>query len=123
MLIYLLLVAAILWCLTSAIRRYAIAKSPNHRSSHAVPTPRGGGVAFIICFLAAMPALAFLGFAISKTGIAIASAGLIVAILGFCDDRVHIPALHRLLGHISACIMTIGLLKGMPPILLLGWAI
>jgi Fuc2NAc and GlcNAc transferase len=128
MLIYLLvIVCAISWGLTWVIRRYAIAKSildiPNHRSSHVLPTPRGGGVAFIICFLLAIPALAYLGFVISKAGIAIIAAGLVVAALGFWDDRVHIPALYRLLGHLSACMMTIYLLNEMPPLSLLGWNI
>lgn len=49
MTIWLLLVVATLSCLmTGVLRRYALARSiidiPNARSSHSVPTPRGGGV-------------------------------------------------------------------------------
>ena len=44
------------WVLTGLLRRYALAKSlidvPNERSSHAVPTPRGGGISIVITFLA-----------------------------------------------------------------------
>ncbi|MBN2824658.1 MAG: glycosyltransferase family 4 protein [Campylobacterales bacterium] len=40
--------------LTYAIKKYALQKSiidiPNERSSHAVPTPRGGGLAIIVTF-------------------------------------------------------------------------
>jgi Fuc2NAc and GlcNAc transferase len=42
------------WSLTLVLRRYALVKSlvdvPNDRSSHTVPTPRGGGVAIVLSF-------------------------------------------------------------------------
>ena len=48
--------------LTWVLRRYALARSlmdiPNSRSSHSVPTPRGGGVAIVLSFLVALPVLA-----------------------------------------------------------------
>ncbi len=47
--------------MTGALRSYALARSlmdiPNARSSHSVPTPRGGGVAIVLAFLAALPVL------------------------------------------------------------------
>ena len=43
--------------MTAGLRRYALARSvidvPNARSSHTVPTPRGGGVAIVLTFLLA----------------------------------------------------------------------
>jgi len=43
------------WFLTSQVRKYALAKNlldfPNVRSSHSVPTPRGGGIAIVIVLL------------------------------------------------------------------------
>jgi UDP-N-acetylmuramyl pentapeptide phosphotransferase/UDP-N-acetylglucosamine-1-phosphate transferase len=40
---------------TYVLRRYALATSmidvPNERSSHTLPTPRGGGVAIVIVFM------------------------------------------------------------------------
>lgn len=40
-------VAVFAFVLTGMLRRYALSRSiidiPNHRSSHTVPTPRGGG--------------------------------------------------------------------------------
>ena len=52
---------------TGLLRRYALARSlidlPNERSSHSVPTPRGGGVAIVLVFLLALPLLgAWLGW-------------------------------------------------------------
>ena len=44
--------------LTYGLRKYALARSlmdiPNARSSHSVPTPRGGGVAIVLSFLVAL---------------------------------------------------------------------
>lgn len=53
---YLLLAAAgVSGLLTGLLRRYALARSlldtPNSRSSHVVPTPRGGGVAIVVTFV------------------------------------------------------------------------
>ena len=46
-------------CLTGLFRSYALKKQlldlPNHRSSHTVPTPRGGGVVFVVLFLLTLP--------------------------------------------------------------------
>ena len=43
---------------TGLLRRYALSRSlmdiPNARSSHSVPTPRGGGVAIVLGFLLAL---------------------------------------------------------------------
>lgn len=54
-------VAALALLLTGYLRRYALARSiidiPNARSSHSVPTPRGGGVAIVLGFLIALPIL------------------------------------------------------------------
>jgi Fuc2NAc and GlcNAc transferase len=56
LLILLLLGAAGSWALTSSVRRYALHADlldrPNERSSHTVPTPRGGGVAIVVSYLA-----------------------------------------------------------------------
>ena len=40
------------WAATGIVRRYALSRAildvPNHRSSHTVPTPRGGGLAILV---------------------------------------------------------------------------
>ena len=114
---------ALTWCL----RRYALAKNiidiPNHRSSHVVPTPRGGGVAFIVAFLLAIPWVGYLGFVVLPVGYALVGAGLCVAALGFFDDHGHISARLRLLGHFSASIFALFCLGGMPSMHFLGWTI
>src|SRR5690554_7114814 len=92
--------------LTWVLRRYALASSlmdiPNERSSHSVPTPRGGGVAIVFSFLSVALLLGVLGWQPWSFIIALVGAGAGVAVLGFIDDRGHIAARWRLLGHFMA---------------------
>lgn len=115
------------WTLTWAVRRYALTRNimdhPNHRSSHFVPTPRGGGVAFVAAFLITVPFVAHLGFVTFAGSLALIGAGLFLAILGFLDDRGDLPASWRLLGHFSACILAVYWLGGMPAITFFVWTL
>src|SRR5688572_15530929 len=103
---FLLLVFAMSWGLTFFLRRYALAKSlmdiPNERSSHTIPTPRGGGVAIVISFLLALPVISGLDLLSHSVLYGVFGAGLFVAIIGFADDHGHIAARWRLLGHFTA---------------------
>lgn len=120
----LLLVFATSWVLTLVLRRYALAKSlmdiPNERSSHTVPTPRGGGVAIVATFLVTLPILAGLGLLSTSALYALLGSGLLVAVIGFVDDHGHIAARWRLLGHFIAAVWTLLWIKGLPPIELFG---
>jgi Fuc2NAc and GlcNAc transferase len=120
-------VAVVSLTLTAVLRRYALARSivdiPNARSSHSVPTPRGGGVAIVIAFLLALPFLAWAQLATMPLLIAIGGAGGLIAIIGFIDDHGHIAARWRLLGHFCAAAWALLCLGGLPPITLFGWAV
>nr|WP_288358496.1 glycosyltransferase family 4 protein [uncultured Pseudomonas sp.] len=125
MLITVLLVIAGLSCLlTWLLRRYALASSlmdiPNARSSHSVPTPRGGGVAIVLCFIFAVIGLALLGQVESSIAFALCGAGGLVAVIGFLDDHGHIAARWRLLGHFAAAYWALFWLGGLPAISLFG---
>jgi Fuc2NAc and GlcNAc transferase len=129
---YLLIaVFAISFFITGAIRRYALARQlmdiPNARSSHSVPTPRGGGVGFVVAFLLALPILVWMGAVDVRGALALGIPGLMVAVLGFIDDHGHVAARWRLLGHFAASVIGLWLLNGLPPVevagrvLDLGW--
>lgn len=124
-------VVALAFFLTWLLRRYALARSlidvPNARSSHSVPTPRGGGVAIVVSFLVTLVIL-FFSHDVPRTVIwALLGAGAAVALLGFLDDHGHIAARWRLLGHFSAALWVLFWLGGLPAISLpwgmvdLGW--
>ena len=106
--------------LTAALRRYALSRQiidvPNARSSHTVPTPRGGGVAIVVTFLASLPVLAVLGWAPPAVLMGIGGAGALVAVIGFMDDHGHIAARWRLLGHFAAAAWMLFWLDGLAPL-------
>jgi len=124
-LFWLLLLAVVSsWALTGLLRRYALAKSlmdiPNARSSHSVPTPRGGGISIVITFLLGIVYLWANSFLDTKAFISLFGAGLVVAIIGFIDDHNHIAARWRLLGHFFVAAWLIFWLGGFPPFSLFG---
>ncbi len=90
------------YVLTGIIRRYAIEKNvvdlPNQRSSHSVPTPRGGGLSIVMLFYTALILLYWLGDLEFNTVIGFTGV-IAVALIGFVDDHVHIRARYRLAVH------------------------
>lgn len=106
--------------LTGGIRRYAISRSlidvPNARSSHSVPTPRGGGIAIVLMFLMFLPVFGVMGEAEWPLIWSVLGAGAGVATLGFLDDHGHIAARWRLLGHFLCAAWALFWLGGLPPI-------
>lgn len=111
--------------LTGLLRRYAIARSiidiPNARSSHSVPTPRGGGVAIVVAFIAGLLVCLIYGFGRWQDLVGVGGAGLLVAVIGFMDDHGHIAARWRLLGHFSGAMWLLYWLSGFPAIIVLGF--
>ena len=91
LLILLLLGCVASWALTSSVRRYALNADlldhPNARSSHTVPTPRGGGVAIVVSYLALVAVFALAQAMDSRLAAALLGGGALVAVLGFIDDR------------------------------------
>ena len=113
--------------LTGLFRRYAVASHlldiPNARSSHQLPTPRGGGLAIVIVFLSGLIAFAIAGLPVAKTAWIFCGVGVGVALVGFLDDRSHIPVHQRLSAHFLAAALGLSALGGMPPLLVFGHAI
>ena len=87
-------------------RRAKLLAIPNERSSHARPTPTGGGIAIVVPVLAwcAWHALA------SKLALAILLGGGTIAVLGFVDDVVQLSARARLPIQIAAVVAVLALL-------------
>lgn len=120
-------VAVMALLLTWLLRRYALARSiidmPTARSSHTIPTPRGGGVAIVISFLISLPLLLMWDVVASNTVWALFGAGALIAVIGFLDDHGHIAARWRLLGHFSAAAWVLYWLGGFPGLTVLGLTI
>ncbi|MHB1348518.1 MAG: MraY family glycosyltransferase [Desulfobulbaceae bacterium] len=106
--------------LTGALRWYALKAHlldiPNRRSSHAVPVPRGGGLAVVLVFTAGL----LVSAAWQETSLSLL-AGLLaplimVAAVGWLDDHRSIPALVRLLVHVLAAGLALFFLPDLPPL-------
>lgn len=116
--IFLLIIIGFLaaFSLTGYMRQYALKKNiidkPNERSSHTMPTPRGGGVAVVISYLLSLAGLIYLGYLVPSIGIIVIVAGFIIALLGFLDDHGHINALVRLAIHFMVAIGVVVALGG-----------
>lgn len=110
--------------LTEKLRSYALSHSlidvPNDRSSHAVPTARGGGVAIVVSFLLFLPFLSIENVLPWGHTFGLLGAGAGIAVLGFLDDHGHIAARWRLLGHFAAACWALYWVAGLPPLFVLG---
>jgi UDP-N-acetylmuramyl pentapeptide phosphotransferase/UDP-N-acetylglucosamine-1-phosphate transferase len=112
-----LLVALVASCVASplaitALRRTDSLDVPNHRSSHTVPTPRGGGIACVFGVVAG----AWAGPSLSAwpAGLRAALAGsLALAVVGLSDDRRGLPPAPRLVAQ-AAVGAACGGVVGMP---------
>jgi Fuc2NAc and GlcNAc transferase len=107
--------------LTGLIRHYALMRNvldiPNQRSSHSVPTPRGGGLAIVLVFTCAITIL-YIKNQINFFELAALSCGLPVAAIGFFDDHAPIAARWRFITHILAASSALFFLQGMPLLLI-----
>lgn len=117
-------VAILSFALTGFLRRYAISRSlidiPNQRSSHTIPTPRGGGLAIVLTFIFGLCVLLAIGLTTKDASIALAGAGGITAVIGFLDDHGHIAARWRLLAHFLAAAWGVYWVGGLSPLVIAG---
>lgn len=96
-----------------ALRRSLIDR-PNERSSHVVPTPRGGGVSIVVMFLLGIAVFSYIHWISWTLVLAISGGGVIVAAIGFLDDHRPIAAKWRVLVHFIAAGWALYWLGGEP---------
>jgi Fuc2NAc and GlcNAc transferase len=131
-----LFIYASLACLLSAllvamVRRYALENSlldlPNERSSHSVPTPRGGGLAVaLVLFTVCFAPLAGVQYEANEL-IGFLGGAAVVAAIGWLDDHYQIAAWIRLAIQCVAVFWALTWVNGFPLISIgvaqfeLGW--
>ena len=105
---------------TALFRWFAIHISlidrPGVRSSHAVPTPTGGGAVITLTFLVSLVWLWFEGELTDDVCAGVGVGAVMVASVGFWDDREHLSPLWRLAVHVAAVLWLLSWLGGLEPI-------
>jgi len=116
MLLFLLSSLLICLVLTFVVRKWAINRSvldlPNERSSHSIPTPRGGGIAIAATWFLAITFLFFRGDIDSALFFALLC-GVPISVIGLVDDVVTISAKFRLIVQVASAAMVLVFLGGL----------
>jgi glycosyltransferase WbpL len=103
--------------LTAVLRRIALGRGlldvPSARSSHSVPTPRGGGATIVLTVSVGCVGLWLRGI-IDRDLLAALLGGVAVAAMGFADDRYQLHAAPRLAVHVMAALWALVWLGGLP---------
>lgn len=86
--------------------RHQVLDIPNHRSSHTVPTPRGGGLAIVLITLGGMAVLAIWEPRLQTSPLlAYLAGGLLIAGLSWMDDLRPLPSALRFLNQAVAALL------------------
>jgi Fuc2NAc and GlcNAc transferase len=126
---FIILIAVLLasFCLTYCVRKIAIQNNlldtPNHRSAHQIPTPRGGGLAIAISFFMGAAGLLFFNYLSLNQLIGFLGSGFLVSLIGFWDDKYSTSPLTRLITHTIAAIWGLFWLGGFPPITVFNFTV
>ncbi|MGL4503811.1 MAG: MraY family glycosyltransferase, partial [Planktothrix sp.] len=105
------------FCTTYLIKEYLGQKLidiPSDRSSHQNPTPRGGGLGFIVAFLLTNTSTLFIHNLNTLNFTAIWLTLTPLAIVGFLDDRYNLSAGLRYLVQLSAAAIAIYAFQTLP---------
>lgn len=105
--------------LTWLARAYALHRGlmdqPNKRSSHMVETPRGGGIAFVLVYLAillwSMISPFTAGVHSDQLYLTLLMGGGLVVVIGFVDDHRHVAVGLRFVIHLIAAVIAVTLLQ------------
>ena len=107
-----LIIAGGNYFITGWFIRYAKVKRitdvPSERSSHSTPTPRGGGIGFVVSSLATfLIYFAWNDLLTTTVSTAILISLTLIAILGWVDDRKDLSSLTRFTIHLIAAILVV----------------
>lgn len=112
---------------TGHMRAYALAEGvldiPNSRSSHATPTPRGGGISLALAIAPAIGAAVVMRLLSTPVAVALLFGGGAVALLGWLDDHGSLSARRRLLWQVVASVAAVFLVGGLPVVRFGPWTV
>lgn len=120
----LLLAAMATRAVLGLLLRHAVLDHPNQRSSHAVPVPRGGGIAVLAALAIGWTAYALTAPALLPVMALLLAAAVGLATISFLDDLFDLKATTRLLAQLLAVLLGMLALADIGPVfqgLLPGW--
>jgi UDP-N-acetylmuramyl pentapeptide phosphotransferase/UDP-N-acetylglucosamine-1-phosphate transferase len=104
------IVALALFPLRRLLLRWQMLDRPNARSSHVAPTPRGGGLAIVLAtVLSSTIWIALVAPSSLRTVLNFDALAVIVAVLGWIDDRNSLPAVPRLFAQLALAAAAVSL--------------
>lgn len=113
--------------LTGVVKKYILAKKiidiPNNRSSHVTPTPRGGGVAFVLIFLVSACLLFYYQLVNLHGGYVVLIAAFFIALMGYFDDLNSLSPLQRFIMQIIFAIISLYVMNFLPVINIYSYSI
>jgi len=110
--------ALVAWGVAAWVRHRAealrLVQAPNHRSSHVLPTPNGGGLGIVVAgILAGIALLLFSGWTF---GWVVFGLSALLATVGLFDDIQHLPARVRFGVQVAVCAGLLFALGDLPSI-------
>lgn len=106
------------YLLTGIVRKLALTNRlldvPNDRSSHLMPTPSGGGIAIVACWLAGSILAAIVDVVEWQLLVSVLPPALAIASISLVDDKIGVPAGPRMLVHLLSAGWFIALNQGLP---------
>ena len=117
-----LLTLAVSLVATGMVRRFALEGKlidyPNDRSSHTVPTPRGGGLGILVAIATGMVVAGAAQAIPLWTGVTLFAGMSVLGMIGWVDDARGVPPLIRLVLHLIVGGLTVFFVGGFPTLLL-----
>lgn len=93
-------------------RRKALIDVPDERSSHTIPTPRGGGIAIAMVWFVSISFLFYFN-KIDKNLYYALLCGILVSVISFVDDLINLKALPRIIIQAIATVMALYFIGGL----------
>jgi Fuc2NAc and GlcNAc transferase len=113
----LLIVSFILTWVTKRISlKNRILDVPNERSSHSIPTPRGGGLAIVISWYIGITVMFIMGTVDKNLYFALMS-GIFLAVISVIDDVIDLRPSIRIVTQLVTVILAFYFLNGIQPVL------
>jgi UDP-N-acetylmuramyl pentapeptide phosphotransferase/UDP-N-acetylglucosamine-1-phosphate transferase len=112
------------WILRFNAESLRLVDVPNNRSSHKRPTPRGGGLSFVVVTPAlTVAAVSTLGIRVPVGVVVVFLVSLLVAAVGLADDCFHLPARIRFVAHLVGALILLASGATLREIVLPGGAV